>query len=147
MAIKVSTKGRYGLRLMIDLALHQQADGVVRLRDIAERQAISGKYLWQVINPLKNAGLVSVLRGAHGGFALARPPDKITVYDIVALLEGPMALVPCVRSRSDCERAAECAAREVWTAVDRALERALRGVTLAAIVRRARQAPGGSYVI
>ena len=146
MAIKVSTKGRYGLRLMIDLALHE-GEGTVRLRDIAERQEISGKYLWQVINPLKNAGLVSVNRGAHGGFALARPPEKITVYDIVSLLEGPMALVPCVRRRDDCERAAACAARAVWTAVDRALERALRGITLAAIARRAREATDSSYSI
>jgi len=146
MAIRVSTKGRYGLRLMIDLALHE-GEGVVRLRDIAERQAISGKYLWQVVNPLKNAGLVEVTRGAHGGFRLARPPDKITVNDIVAILEGSMALVPCVPSRSTCDRAAECAARDVWAAVDHALERALRGITLAAIVRSARQPSGGSYEI
>jgi Rrf2 family protein len=146
MSIRVSTKGRYGLRLMIDLALHGGGE-IVRLREIAERQEISGKYLWQVINPLKNAGLVTVTRGAHGGFALARPAEKITVYDIVAPLEGPMSLVACVRRKDECNRAAACAAREVWTAVDRALEKALRGITLAAIVRRLRDTPDSNYVI
>jgi Rrf2 family protein len=145
MAIKISTKGRYGLRLLVDIALHQDA-GVVTLRDISERQDISIKYLWQVINPLKNAGLVQVVRGARGGFVLARTADRITVYDVVSILEGPMALVPCVKT-SKCDRVTVCAVREVWCALDQALERSMRGITLGDIVRRIQQPSGSSYDI
>ena len=80
--MRVSTKGRYGLRILLDVALNQQR-GPVALRDISRRQEISQKYLWQVINPLKAAGLINVTRGARGGYVLARSPDKISLREIV----------------------------------------------------------------
>ena len=146
MAIKLSTKGRYGLRLLIDIALHQEG-GAVKLRDIAERQEISIKYLWQVINPLKAAGIVAVTRGAHGGFELAHTPDQITLYDIVNTLEGPFALAPCSHASDACHRAADCVARQVWRELDDTMERAMRGITLASIMRRVKDASGASYMI
>jgi len=133
------------LRLLVDIALHQEA-GVVPLRDIAERQDISIKYLWQVINPLKTAGLVRVARGAHGGFVLARPAGGITVYEAVSVLEGPLALAPCIKT-PECDRVTICAVREVWCVLDQALERSMRGITLSDIVRRVQEPIGNSYDI
>ena len=142
--MQISTKGRYGLRLLVDLA-HHQGEGSVSLRDISARQEISIKYLWQVINVLKGAGFVAVTRGAHGGFRLVRPPSKITLLDIVSTLEGPIALVPCLSEGEVCRRAGDCAARPVWNQVEQALSETLRSVTLADIARA--DAASGDYAI
>ena len=124
----ISTKGRYGLRLLIDIALHQEA-GVVNLKTIAGRQGISVKYLWQVANPLKAAGVLRVSRGAHGGFVLGRPPEEITLLDIVSILEGAPSLVECVEMRG-CGKAGVCAAHVLWCQLSQTLERAMKAVTL-----------------
>lgn len=124
----ISTKGRYGLRLLIDIALHQEA-GVVNLKAIAERQGISVKYLWQVANPLKAAGVLRVSRGAHGGFVLAHPPETITLLDIVSILEGPPSLADCVKIKK-CEQSEKCAARVLWCQISQSLEQSLQAVTL-----------------
>lgn len=136
--MKISTKGRYGLRVLLDIALHH-GTGTVALRDIARRQDISQKYLWQVINPLKAAGILHATRGAHGGYALARPPEQITLLDVVNTLEGPVSVVDCVAAPDTCDRSASCTAREAWSAVDAKLTAALRSITLQSLVQRHRE--------
>lgn len=147
--MKVSTKGRYGLRVLLDIAKHQ-ARGPVTLKDIAARQAISEKYLWQVINPLKSAGLVSSARGAHGGYTLAMEPQSVSVLDVVSVLEGPVVLVDCVDSAADCQRSSDCVAREVWSRIETAMREAMARITLRELVDKQSdydQGKTGSYVI
>jgi len=133
--MKISTKGRYGLRLLLDVALHQE-QGTVTLHDIAHRQAISPKYLWQMVTPLKTAGILQATRGPHGGYRLAREPGRITVRDIVSSLEGPVSLVDCVAAPSTCVRSASCTARDAWVEIDRKLNAAMDGITLKTLIRR-----------
>ncbi|MCD4779749.1 MAG: Rrf2 family transcriptional regulator [Candidatus Omnitrophica bacterium] len=133
--MKLSTKGRYGSRLMLDLARHQ-ARGPVLLRDIAGRQSISEKYLWQLIPPLKRAGLVNSTRGAHGGYRLARQPKEITLYDIIVELEGPLNLVDCVDQPDQCEQFDLCVTREVWHELARVMKEKLQNITLADLLER-----------
>ena len=101
--MKLSTRGRYGVRLMLDLALHY-GEGPIFLKDIAERQGISEKYLWQLINPLKTTGLINSQRGAHGGYVLGKAPERISLKEILQILEGSLCLVDCVDNPSFCER-------------------------------------------
>jgi Rrf2 family protein len=147
--VKVSTKGRYGLRLLIDVAMHQDK-GPVILRDIAERQGISEKYLWQVINPLKSAGIVTAIRGAHGGYTLARQTGMISLLEVISALEGPISLVDCTDSPADCNRSAGCVARDVWSALGASLRDKMAGITLKDLVEKQRGLEAGNtpnYVI
>ena len=128
--MKISTKGRYGVRLMLDLALNA-GKKAVSLKDVAERQAISEKYLWQIVAPLKAAGLVEAVRGAHGGYRLARAPRALSVRDIVEVLEGGIALVDCTARADVCDRAAECVTRELWRSLSEILAGAMDKVSLA----------------
>lgn len=135
--MKVSTKGRYGVRFMMDLADHGER-GNVTLREISRRQAISEKYLWQVVNPLKKEGLIRAVAGPGGGFALARPPAAITLGDILDVLEGGNGLVPCTDEPAECGRSNACAAREVWKEVAQTLTETLASITLADMVEKQR---------
>jgi Rrf2 family protein len=135
--MRLSTRGRYGVRLMIDLALHH-GDGPVMLKDISRRQGISQKYLWNLINPLKSAGLVKSTRGAHGGFSLAREPSGISITDILQVLEGPLCLVDCVENPSACEKSAACVARDIWCLAAGNLRQTLEAVTLTQLVEKHR---------
>uniref|UniRef100_A0A7V3YFZ6 RrF2 family transcriptional regulator n=1 Tax=Candidatus Caldatribacterium californiense TaxID=1454726 RepID=A0A7V3YFZ6_9BACT len=137
--MRLSTRSRYGLRLMIELALSYDEGGFVFLRDIARREEISEKYLGQLIIPLRSAGLISSKRGAEGGYQLARPPEAITVLEIVEALEGKVVIVDCLRDEAICHRASSCAAREVWKKLQETIVRTLGGVTLAEVVRIARE--------
>jgi Rrf2 family protein len=139
--MKISTKGRYGLRTLIDIARHQ-SEGAVTLGDISKRQKISAKYLWQVINPLKTARMLRVTRGAKGGFFLTREPEEITLYEIVATLEGDLLLVDCLGAGANCEMAASCVARTVWHDVSHAMETSLKSITLADILKRCEASAG-----
>lgn len=133
--MKISTKGRYGVRFMLDLVQHFNEDHV-SLKDVAKRQEISEKYLWQVIHPLKAAGLISSVRGAHGGYKLARHPEEITIRDIMAVLEGPCALLDCLTSPATCHRGKDCMARIMWREVADKLEQAMASISLADIVKK-----------
>ena len=115
---------------MLDLALH------AKVKDVAGRQGISEKYLWQIVAPLKSAGLVEAVRGAHGGYRLARPPRKLTVRDIVEVLEGGIVLVDCAPRPEVCDRAADCVARELWKSLGETLAAAMEAVTLADLAER-----------
>ena len=145
--MKVSTKGRYGLRVLLDMAMNQTA-GPAALKDISRRQGISEKYLWQVIHPLKAAGLVNSLRGTRGGYVLSKAPAEITVLDVVSILEGPISVVDCLSEAEACERSGDCVTRDVWREVERAIKDTLQRITLQDLVRRKRESgPVLSYVI
>jgi len=131
--MKISTKGHYGLRSMVDVALNQDK-GPVTLNDIAERQSISVKYLWQVINPLKTKGFLNVTRGAKGGYVLARPPDAINMLDVLTTLEGPVSILKCLTDEKSCPRVHTCVARSVWMDVNQAIEKSLEGISLATLL-------------
>ena len=137
----VSTKGRYGLRVLLDVALHQ-SKGPVTLADISRRQGISQKYLWQVLNPLKGAGLLSATRGARGGYVLTRTPASVTMKEIITILEGPIALAACASGARGCERRSECAASEVWAEIEDKLNEVLGSITLKTIVQRSKDHAG-----
>jgi len=113
--IKLSTKGRYGTRLMLNLALHyDKGNESVVLRNISEDEDLSIRYLEQIIIPLKISKLVKSVRGAGGGYTLAKHPSEITLCEIINVLEGSSTLVDCVEDPGSCERTTECAAHEVW---------------------------------
>jgi Rrf2 family protein len=136
--MKLSTRGRYGVRLMLELALHY-GEGPVLLRDIAGRQGISEKYLWQLINPLKTAGLVNSLRGAHGGYVLGKAPEAVSLKAILLILEGSLCLVDCVDNPALCERSPSCISREIWGEASKNMQRTLEDTTLAAMVEKQKE--------
>jgi Rrf2 family transcriptional regulator, cysteine metabolism repressor len=135
--MRVSTKGRYGLRVMIELAL-RNGRGPVVMGEIAKSQGISRKYLHSLLTSLKSAGLVHSVRGAGGGYILAVPPEKITAGEVVKALEGPFALVDCVTDSSICNRVDNCVTREVWKEVGAAAEKVLSDVTIGQLAERQR---------
>jgi len=120
---------------MLDLALHGDGEAL-SLNDIAHRQAISEKYLWQVVNPLKSAGLVTVTRGAKGGFMLTREPALVTLKDILDAVEGDSVLVDCVSVPEKCKRRGECVMQGVWSELTQKISEAMRSITLQSIVER-----------
>jgi len=111
--MRLSTRSRYGVRLMLALAVNKQKKPVF-LKDIANSEEISEKYLSQIIIPLKGKGLVTTFRGAHGGYLLSRPASEISLREIIEPLEGDLSLVDCVNNPGICNRANACATREVW---------------------------------
>lgn len=128
--MKISTKGRYALRLMVDLAMNNTGE-MVRIKEIAERQHISEKYLEQIISILKRAGFVRSLRGSQGGYQLAREPKEYTVGMILRLTEGSMAVVSCLEDEENqCERAGQCVSLRLWIMIDRAVSDVIDHLTL-----------------
>lgn len=101
--MKLSTRARYAVRFMIDLATHSDKE-YIPLKDIAEREEISAKYLWNLIGPLKSAGLINVARGSQGGYKLGKPVNQINLKNIVSAVEGPLCLVDCVDNPSLCKK-------------------------------------------
>ena len=132
--MRLSTKSKYGVRFMLELALKGR-NKAITLKEVSTRQAISEKYLWQVVSPLRIAGLITSARGARGGYSLAELPEKITIKDIVLALEGDTLLVKCVQSPESCARHRNCAARDVWAKIDRQLLGSMEGITLAEMVK------------
>ena len=133
--MKLSTKGRYGVRLMLDLAAHY-GERPVLLREISQREDISEKYLWHLITPLKSSGLIHATRGAHGGYELAKAPSEITVKEIFEVVEGPICLVDCIENPATCKRSDFCIARDLWGEASKALSDTLAKTTLASLVER-----------
>jgi Rrf2 family protein len=133
--MKVSTRGRYGLRALLDLALHQ-GEGLVLLKDIARREEVSLPYLEHVITPLIAAGLVKSMRGARGGVSLLKPPSKIKLSEVVELLEGSITPVDCVNNPASCHRSASCVTRDIWVEVKEAMSQVLDSTTLQDLVER-----------
>ncbi|WP_165172995.1 Rrf2 family transcriptional regulator [Adlercreutzia sp. ZJ242] len=128
--MKISTKTRYGMRFMIDLAQHAN-EGCVALKDVAARQGISKKYLEQVVAPLTGAGLLRVTRGYAGGYELARPPEEITLADVVGASEDGLELLDCMSGLFACERQEGCLSQRIWGGLQQAMFDYLDGMTLA----------------
>ncbi|MEW6397872.1 MAG: Rrf2 family transcriptional regulator [Bacillota bacterium] len=142
--MKLSTKGRYGVKAMYELARTGRA-GPLPLHVIARRQGLSQHYLEQLVGPLREAGLVRSVRGAQGGYELARPPEEITVGDVVRILEGPIAVTDCTvpgTGIEQCGRAEGCVARGVWERVSESIARVLDSITLADLCREAGEPAG-----
>ena len=135
--MKISTKGRYALRLMLDLALYS-GGSAVPLRDVAARQEISDKYLEQIVTQLSRAGLVRSVRGAGGGYLLTREPEEYTVGEILRTLEGNLAPVSCADADDVCRcgRADRCVTVEVWRDIQAAVSGVVDHLTLADLVKR-----------
>lgn len=134
--MRISTKGRYALRMMLDLAIHNTGEPV-RIKDIAKRQEISDKYLEQIIAILNKAGFVRSMRGPQGGYRLAKAPEEYTVGMILRLTEGSLAPVGCVEDESmDCERQRDCATLFVWKKLNEAIHGVVDHITLADLVEK-----------
>lgn len=132
--MKLSTRGRYGTRVLLDLAL-RDGNELVPLKDIAQRQQISLLYLEHIIAPLIATGMVRSTRGAHGGIQLARPPQDIKLSQVIGLLEGSIAPVDCINDPKVCERSEFCATRDVWIELKNAMEGVLESKTLLDLVQ------------
>ena len=127
--MRIATKTRYALRFMIDLAEHE-SEGRIPMKKIAQRQLISKKYLEQVVAPLSEAGLITVTRGATGGYAIARPAREITLDEIVRATEGDLYLLDCLEGSFDCPLSMRCSTQRVWKGLEHAVTSYLRGITL-----------------
>jgi Rrf2 family protein len=127
--LKLSSKGRYATRAMLDLAIHF-GQGVIKLKDISKRQQISALYLEQIFIPLRRAGLVRSLRGLRGGFTLAKPPQEIPLSEIFRAVEGSVAPVRCVDKPGLCQQSDDCITRNIWAEIGRVTDRVLESITL-----------------
>jgi len=132
--MRLSTRGRYGARVMLELALRHK-EGAVSIKDIAESQDISAKYLVQIITALKAAGLVVSIRGSGGGYVLARPPSRITLGEVIRALEGSIAPVHCVDNPKACPRTDFCVTHEVWAQMKGAVDRIVDSLDLGKMVK------------
>ncbi|HEX3015357.1 MAG TPA: Rrf2 family transcriptional regulator [Desulfobacteria bacterium] len=136
--MRLSTKGRYGVKAMFDLAQHY-GEGPVSLKNVADRQGISEHYLEQLISGLRKAGLVKSVRGAQGGYTLAKEPAAITVGDVIRVLEGPIAPVDCVAEEDPeiCQKADCCVTRGIWEKVRDSIAGVLDSISLEDMVKDA----------
>ena len=137
-AVKISTRVQYGVRLMIVLAVNY-GKGPVFLKDIARGENISEKYLSLIIIPLRGFGLVNSSRGAYGGYSLAREPSQITLKEIMDVLEGDSSLVGCIRNPSTCPRVPICVSRDVWAIIGGKISDTLSSITLETLVKMSQE--------
>ena len=133
--MKLSTRGRYGTRALLDLALHGK-EGPVLLKDIARRQQISLLYLEHLITPLIVGGIVRTTRGARGGISLTKPPEEIRLSEVIQLLEGSIAPVACVSNPKTCPRSELCVTRDIWVEMKKAMSSVLESTTLRDLVEK-----------
>lgn len=144
--MKLSTKGRYGLRAVIDLALHSEEEAA-SISSIAERQALSESYLEQLMGKLRKAGLIRSIRGAQGGYQLSRPPEEISVGDILRALEGDLNPVDCSAIRGDgegCTGQDACVTKYVWKKISDSINQAVDEIMLSTLIEESRAlAQGG----
>lgn len=144
--MKISTKGRYALRIMLDLAMHDTGESV-RVKEIAERQDISDKYLEQIISVLNRAGYVKSTRGPQGGYRLARKPGEYTVGMILRLTEGSLSPVACLDDEENqCSRQNECVTLILWKKIDTAVKDIVDNYTLADLLEWQRE-KANDYII
>jgi Rrf2 family cysteine metabolism transcriptional repressor len=135
--MKLSTKGKYGVRAVFEIARHY-GKGPITIKEIVERQGISISYLEQILYRLGKAGLIDSVRGPAGGYLLARKPSDLTIGDIVRTLEGPIALSHCLEpgDAGECYQADDCVARMVWTKVGAKIEEALDSITFSDLLHQ-----------
>jgi Rrf2 family transcriptional regulator, cysteine metabolism repressor len=132
----VSTKAQYGMRALVEVALG--GDRPTSLKVVAERQQLSHQYLEQIFAVLRRAGIVESVRGAHGGYRIARPIDQIDALEVVELLEGSVAPVSCIEDEANCLRVGQCSTESLWRRVDMAVRQVLGETTLANLVAQRR---------
>ena len=133
--MKLSTRGQYGTRALLELALHREQEPVL-LKDIAQSQQISLPYLQHLIAPLIAGGIVRSTRGAKGGISLVKPPEQIRLSEIIQLLEGSTAPVECVDNPMICRRSELCVPRDIWGELKKVMDGVLESVTLQDLVER-----------
>jgi len=144
--MKLSTRARYGIRAILDLAEHS-GGGPIQLKNIARHQDISVKYLEQLIAILKSAGFVRSVRGSKGGYVLAKAPNEIKLIEVFNCMEGPVTTAECVESADVCARSADCAVRQIWAQVQDAIRGVLESVTLQDLVKMAGSRKTADYQI
>lgn len=126
--MKLSTKGRYGVKAMVDLAIHY-GDAPVSIKTISKRQNISEYYLEQLFSPLRKAGLIKSIRGAQGGYVLNKTPDQIKVSDVMYVLEGPIEIAECIDG-VECDNIDCCATRLLWEKIKNSIDEVMTSITL-----------------
>ena len=131
--MKLSTRSRYGTRMMLDLAQHYD-EGPVQIRNVSKRENISVKYLEQLIIPLKKANFIKSVRGPKGGHMLAKPPEAITIGEIVRVLEGGINLSSCIENPEMCDRTSDCLTRDLWEETTKAMYEKLNSATLSKMI-------------
>lgn len=145
--MKISTKGRYALRMLIDLAQHQN-EGYIALKDIAQRQGVSKKYLEQIVPILNKSDILLTNRGFQGGYKLAQKPDKYTIGSILRLTEGSLAPVACVaQSINQCERRNNCATLPIWQGLNKVINDYLDNITLQDVLDNQQKQYTNDYMI
>jgi Rrf2 family protein len=132
--VRISTRARYGLRLMVEIAANS-GKGSIFLKEIAKNIDVSEKYLSQIIIPLKGKGLINTYGGAHSGYILSRPPSEIKLKEIVEILEGDLNLIDCVNNLSVCNKVDTCVTRDIWTKLGEKISEVLNSFTLDDLVR------------
>jgi Rrf2 family protein len=137
--MKITTKGRYALRLLLEVALHQH-QGPVTLSDIAARQKISQPYLWHVVTPLTAAGILRVKRGSQGGYVLARKPSEISIRDIVDVLEGSVTFVADQKVEAKNRNSVYMVTHKAWVELENKIADVLAGITLEDLLARHHEA-------
>jgi Rrf2 family cysteine metabolism transcriptional repressor len=139
--MKISAKDEYACSAVLELSLSYDPDSPIRVQDIAKRQNIPAKFLFQIMQVLKRVNIVRSKRGTDGGYVLARPPEEITIGDVIQSISGPFVQLSCLESgrfEDDCDRESTCQLKPVWAEVDRAIGSVLNGVTFADLVRQHR---------
>lgn len=145
--MKISTKGRYAVRMLVDLAEHKN-DGFIALKDIADRQNISKKYLEQIVPLLNKSGILKANRGYQGGYMLAKNPDELTVCEVLKITEGSIAPVACLDFEPvQCERADECSTLYIWEGLYKVITDYLEGITIQNILDRISENGYNNYTI
>lgn len=145
--MKISTKGRYALRMLIDLAEHSN-DGFISLKDIAQRQDISKKYLEQIVPILNKTDILKTNRGFQGGYKLAKSPDKYTVGEILRLTEGSLSPVACIDQEPiECERSRDCPTLPIWQGLKKVINDYLDGITLQDVLDKQKERYSNDYII
>ena len=138
--MRISTKGRYAIRLMLDIAQHSADGGNVSIKDVSERQGISVKYLEQIVNMLSKAGYLRSRRGSQGGYRMAKEPDKYTIGDILRVTEGDMSPVSCLEEEENqCPRAGQCPTIDFWKGLYKTINDYLDSTTIADLMKKAEQ--------
>ena len=137
--MKISTKGRYGLRILLDLALHGQ-EAPRLMKDIARSQQISEKYISRLILPLNEAGFITSFRGAKGGLKLAKAPKEISLLEIIEAMEGRVAIVDCVFDKEFCPKSNDCSACKVWSSLNKKIRKQMAEITLKDVLKSEKKA-------
>ena len=145
--MKLSTKSRYGLRVLLQIAIDSADNQVVTGRELAEKQAISEPYLEQIMIPLKNCGAVSTVRGCRGGYRLKKPAAEISVLDVIELFEGKLCLVNCDDSKEPCPRCDHCTTSQVWRELSETLRAKARSISIAQLAEEEKMRNQPEFVI